>query len=196
MLTGIRKRLASSTRAAHAAIERELALLEGNVPLDRYVAYLRSMHAVVSAFEAVAASDAALADAGLWDRQRAKREWLERDLRCFNALAMSPPASAPQGFATRAGWAYVLEGSMLGSRVLYRRLAPRLSLTPSAGGAFLHGYGERGGEMWRSFVDALDAIAFSAEEEKACIAGAMQAFESIGRAFRASVAGADLAFER
>jgi heme oxygenase len=189
MPTDFRTALASATRAAHEEIERELAL-DGEVPLARYIAYLRSMHAVVSGFEQALVEDRDFAHLGFHARR--KRPWLERDLRHFGVAGDVSNASPPVDFAARVGWAYVLEGATLGGRVLYKRLAPLWSLTPEHGGSFLFGYGERTAEMWRSFVEALNALDFTAAQKEACAAGAAQAFRAIAEAFRASIAGAHL----
>jgi len=192
-MTDFRTWLAEQTRAAHAAIERELAL-EGDVSLDRYIAYLRAMHAVIAHVEPAFEADARLRAFDLPARR--KRHRLERDLRHFGADPIASPRVLPDGLAARVGWAYVLEGATLGGRVLYRRLAPRWSLTPERGGAFLAGHGDRTGEMWRAFVEALNRTAFTAEEKKACVAGAAQAFSAIAERFRASVAGANPGVDR
>jgi heme oxygenase len=192
--TNLRTVLARATRPAHAALEAEMRL-QGEVPLPRYLAYLRAMHAIVHAVEADVAI--ALEALGLDARARARRAWLERDLAHFGAppLRMAPLACVPRTHAERLGWAYVLEGSTLGGRVLYERLAPRLALTPQGGGAFLFGHGERTEAMWREFVDALNGARPRARAIEESAGAATQAFVAIGEAFRASVAGADLGIQ-
>jgi len=180
----LRATLANATRLAHARIERELALDE-RADLERYCAYLAAMARFVAGVSP-ALTDARLPALGLETHVLARREWLRRDLRFFGLAedATRLPARAPESFGARVGCAYVLEGSMLGGRALYRSLAPRWSLTPERGGAFLHGHGERTGEMWRRFVASLDALALPEDDVAECIDGANRAFEAIAELFR------------
>ena len=190
----LRADLSASTRPAHEALER-LMQLDSAPSAARYGWYLLTMHAVVAAAENAMAGDRRLDSLGLSLGERRKLAWLEADLR---NLGLERPAghfapAIPADVASRVGWAYVLEGSTLGGRVMLKHMAPRLGLAAQHGARFLAGYGERTGEMWRGFVDALDAIPFEPAERKACAAGAAQAFTSIAETFRAiSVAGADL----
>lgn len=195
---GLRADLAASTRRAHEALERFIGL--GAAPsVERYGWYLRAMHAVVAAAERAMAADARLEPYGLRLAQRRKLAWIEADLR---ALGLRPLEAAvapeiPHDVPARIGWAYVLEGSTLGGRVLLEAVTRSSGLAPRDATRFLQGYGERTAAMWREFVQALDAIAFTEPERQACIAGATHAFEAIGEVFRrASVAGAGARIDR
>jgi heme oxygenase len=191
--TDFRTVLAQATRAAHEAVEAQLRL-DGDATLERYVAYLRTMHAVSRLIEPQ--TSVALAALGLDAQARGKCAWLERDLAHFGVAPVAPAAMRiPGTVAARMGWAYVLEGSTLGGRVLYAQLAPRWSLTPERGAAFLCGYGARTGRMWRAFVDALNALEPDDAAMHESVAAAKDAFIAIGETFRRSIAGADLAVE-
>lgn len=181
--------LADETREAHDAIERALDL-GPDAPFERYLSYLRGMHAVVASAETAFERDLRLADLGLMPSPMRAR--LERDIAYFRLEPMACRVALPGDLPSRVGWAYVLEGASLGGRVLHARLAPRWSLTPATGGAFLAGHAQRSGEGWRRFVHALNRVPFTAEEKKACVAGARQAFGAIAETFRASVACAGL----
>lgn len=52
------------------------------------------------------------------------------------------------------GWVYVAEGSMLGGRIIRRRLAAEGRDLDGLG--FLDPYGEETGARWRAFMDLLD----------------------------------------
>ena len=177
----LRALLAAATRPEHEQLERALDL-ERDLSRQRYGLYLRCMHALLREAEATLASDERLAALDLDERR--KLAWLERDLAALGLEALAPAhLPLPTDVRRRIGWAYVLEGSTLGGRVLYRRLAPRLGLTPAHGGAFLHGYGERTGEMWKRFVAALDALPLTAADAQECVAGAREAFGAIAEFF-------------
>lgn len=79
--------------------------------------------------------------------------------------------------ASRYGWAYVIEGSMLGGSVLQRRLSARLSPWPMH---YLQGYGMHAGHRWRDFLDSLARDVSSAEQIETACEGAAQAFASVG----------------
>lgn len=188
----LRADLAASTRSAHEALERLMALDREHTP-GRYPWYLLTMHAVVGAVERQTACDERLARLGLTAGRR-KLPWLEADLRDLGLAAheLACVPAIPANVPGRVGWLYVLEGSTLGGRVMLKDAAPRLGVTSGRGAAFLAGYGDRTAEMWRTFVAALNAIAFDAAQKAACAAAAAQAFEAIGEVFRAvSVARAD-----
>jgi heme oxygenase len=179
MPTDFRTELAASTRAAHQRVERVFGL-EDIAPVERYHAYLQIMHALLHAVEDDLARDARLQAAGFDLVSRRKLPWLEMDLRHFGLAPRRPLESPLPGPASaRIGWAYVLEGATLGGRVLYRRLAPRLSLAPDRGAAFLFGYGERTGAMWSAFVERLNALRLDEAQRAQCIEGANAAFDCI-----------------
>lgn len=180
--------LARATREAHERVERLLAL-GPDASLARYMAYLRTMHSVVARAEAAFDRDTGLRALDLAPSR--KRDLLERDLAYFRLEPLAYDEAMPHDLPSLVGWAYVLEGAALGARVLHARLAPRWSLEPDSGGAFLAGQGTAA-ETWRRFVHALNRARFGEEERKACIAGARQAFAAIEERFRASVAGVDL----
>ena len=190
----LRADLCAATRPAHESLERLLRLDSGTTAA-RYAWYLLAMHAVTEAAEGAMALDPRLEALGLALAGRRKLAWLEVDLRGLGIEPAPPPfaPAIPDDVPRRVGWAYVLEGSTLGARVVLKQMAPRLDVTRERGARFLAGYGERTAAMWRSFVEALDAIPFDALERKACVAGAAQAFTCIEETFRAiSIARARL----
>ena len=74
------------------------------------------------------------------------------------SLGVAPPAAAsvdgPASPGEALGWVYVAEGSMLGGRIIRRRLtAEGRGLE---GLAFLDPYGEETGARWRAFIALLD----------------------------------------
>lgn len=92
---------------------------------------------------------------------RSRAEGICRDLRDLGIAPppvrpMTPPASAGEAL----GRVYVAEGSMLGGRIIRRRLAAQgVDLT---GLAFLDPWGDDTGARWRGFIAAM---------ERACVEG-------------------------
>lgn len=57
--------------------------------------------------------------------------------------------------AEALGIMYVLEGSTLGGRVLYKHIHETLGLTPENGASYFWGYGAQTGNLWKSFISFL-----------------------------------------
>ncbi|WP_052247730.1 biliverdin-producing heme oxygenase [Brevundimonas nasdae] len=92
-------------------------------------------------------------DAGFEPRSRA--EGIAQDLKLLGQRV--PPPARPVAPATAGealGWVYVAEGSMLGGRIIRRRLAAEGRDLDGLG--FLDPYGEETGARWRAFIDLLD----------------------------------------
>jgi len=96
-----------------------------------------------------------------------------------------PPLAAPSipdawphdaSAAYRWGVAYVIEGSQLGGKVLYGKLAGRLAPHPLR---YLRGANDGPGPRWRAFMLALKEHVSSPDEIADACAGACAAFDSI-----------------
>ena len=92
------------------------------------------------------------------------------------------PAPSPEGWpqdasaAYRWGVCYVIEGSQLGGKVLYGRLAERLAPHPLR---YLRGEDAGPGPRWRAFMQALKAEVTTPEQIADACKGACDAFDSI-----------------
>lgn len=78
---------------------------------------------------------------------------LEADLAYWR---LAPPATSWAGpdladSASAVGCLYVLAGSALGGRVIYRQLAGSLGLDRDHGARFFHGHGDAAEAMWQEF---------------------------------------------
>lgn len=86
---------------------------------------------------------------------RSRADGIAQDLA---ALGMRVPATARPSAPTTAGealgWIYVAEGSMLGGRIIRRRLTAEGH--DLDGLSFLDPYGEETGARWRAFIGLLD----------------------------------------
>ena len=201
---GVRQALREQTRAQHEALEQRVRLMDPDVSLDDYRAYLRAM---LGYCEPVEASLAALPGwpAAMPDHaERNKAALIRRDLADLADVDGSEPSSASEASdaarVPRCPWippihdvdqafgaAYVLEGSTLGGQVLSRHLGERLGVTPERGAAFLASYGKDVGPMWRRFCDALERHAAGserAEAQQVIVAAAAATFTAIDRWFQ------------
>ena len=97
-----------------------------------------------------------------------------RAVRSATAPAGGWPADASAAY--RWGVCYVIEGSQLGGKVLYGRLAERLAPHPLR---YLRGADAGPGPRWRAFMLALKAEVTTPEEVADACAGACDAFDSI-----------------
>lgn len=74
------------------------------------------------------------------------------------------------------GGIYVVEGSILGGRVLMRRAERSLGVTATQGGRFLAGDGAATGSRWRVFLAALAALPAFGDAADAAEEGARDTF--------------------
>ena len=113
-----------------------------------------------------------------------KARWLEEDIAAarrdgflVRAIERRVPREALSSLPERLGWAYVLEGSMLGGQVLLRRLGETLAPWPAR---WLHGYGAEQGRRWHGFLGVLGEQVSAPRDVAAACDGACAAFESLG----------------
>ena len=101
------------------------------------------------------------AELGAGFEPRSRANGIAQDLTILGQRT-SPPArpAAPTSAGEALGWVYVAEGSMLGGRIIRRRLAAEGRDLDGLG--FLDPYGEETGARWRAFMDLL---------HRACVSG-------------------------
>lgn len=111
-------------------------------------------------------------------RMATRRGWLVDDLGALDCPV--PPPSSQQldldGPAEALGCLYVLEGSMLGGRVIYRAIGTALGIGSDNGGRYFCGFGSDTGRAWSAFVAVLDAHHVAADGA-AALRGARKTFE-------------------
>lgn len=81
--------------------------------------------------------------------------------------------------AENAGAMYVLEGSTLGGRMLYKHIHKTLGLTPENGCSYFWGYGDQTGTMWKSFISTFARFAQETGQSAEIIQGAENTFTII-----------------
>lgn len=180
---GILARLRAETRAEHDAIEAALDLIGPGLTLAAYCLRLEQFHGFYRPVEERLLAAGGWAGRGLDLEARQKTPLLVADLAALGVDALElpvcrdlPPLSDP---AACFGCLYVLEGASLGGQVITRHVRSALGITPGAGGLFFHGYGERTGEMWRSFRGALAAFAGSSGADDRIVASAIATFRKL-----------------
>ena len=166
--------LRSATGPAHEALETQArieARLADRVTRGSLVADFYRFHAGLEA--AVHPMILTLHDD---DPVRSRAEGIRRDLKDLGIAAppvrpMAPPASMGEAL----GRIYVAEGSMLGGRIIRRRLtAQGIDLT---GLAFLDPWGDDTGARWRGFIAVMErACVEGVAEVDAVVRGGMDGF--------------------
>lgn len=81
--------------------------------------------------------------------------------------------------AEALGIMYVLEGSTLGGRILYKHIHEVLGLTSENGASYFFGYGAQTGNLWKSFISSLTQFVDEHEERDGVIGSAKKTFTII-----------------
>lgn len=177
-------RLKLETATEHEAIEAVSGIMDPHLSLEEYRAYLERTFGFYLVVEQQ------LRELGVWEAlglpasEREKLPLLAEDI---VLLGNTEPTSiracdAPPRFSSSAeavGGAYVLEGSTLGGRVIFRHV--RGLFGPDVARTFLDCYGPDTREQWQSFRSALERFASSREVEDRIIAGAKDTFRAFTR---------------
>lgn len=169
-------RLRQATHELHEALDASMMSADLFSSRERYALFLamqRRFHAEIAPLYGDAALQGLLP--GL--PHRAKLAEIDRDIADIEAAA--PTASTapvdPSDMPSALGWLYVAEGSSLGAAFLLKA-AQRIGLDEGFGARHLAAHPEGRGLHWRRFVEALDAVALTSEEEARAEAAAVTAF--------------------
>lgn len=173
----LHERLRAATAQLHRATEAafdagdRLATMAGYIDLlDR----LWSLHAgVEDALRDHASSLPGLAVEAL---RRSPLLALDIETLAGRAPRQPPVVLSYTSPAAALGGIYVVEGSILGGRVLMRRAERSLDVSPVRGGRFLAGDGAATGARWRAFLDALAALPAAGDAADAAEDGAQGTF--------------------
>jgi heme oxygenase len=168
--------LRAESKARHASIERTLLpLLSPGLTLDGYRTILE---ALLGFFEPL---EARLIRVAGVPPEKALR--LRRDLRALGAseaelTALPSCCAIPRidGARRALGCMYVLEGAMLGGRIIARKVQQHLSIDAAHGGAFFHGHGGDTAAVWERFVVGLNRQPPPFED---VLAATLETFESL-----------------
>lgn len=178
----ILQRLKSETLAWHQQVEQRVDVTHRVQSVDAYRELLVAFYGFYAPLEAELAK-VDWKPLGIDWTERRKVHLLERDLSLVGVDAAEIarcdqlPALADETHAL--GCLYVLEGATLGGQYIERQLAQQLQMKPESGAAFFHSYGERRGEMWNLFREALVRYATTAEREDQLVRSASETFQKL-----------------
>jgi len=177
--------LRQNTAASHQKLEdSELskAILLPDVTLADYQTYLVKMYGVTKACEdsVFPVIEEVVPDLD----QRYKSLHILEDLAktgySEEKLSSIPVFDYPFSSVSEAlGFMYVIEGSTLGGRVLFKHIHQTLGLTSENGASYFWGYGSQTGILWKSFIAALTRFAVEKDESEKIIESAVQTFANI-----------------
>ncbi|QRR02126.1 biliverdin-producing heme oxygenase [Dyadobacter sandarakinus] len=177
--------LRTQTSESHQQLEENMlskALLLPEVSLADYQTYLSRLYSITLGCETHVFPAIATIFPDLAERYRAARIKNDLIVTGFSAEEVDniPVPELPfTGQAGAAGVMYVLEGSTLGGRVIYKHVQQHLGLTCEHGASYFCGYGPQTGSMWKAFVSRLTAYADSPEKAGKIIESATQTFTLI-----------------
>ncbi len=172
--------LKSATAGHHARVEAAMPSLDQLATPEGYAAALRALHGFHAAWEPAIWSTPGVVEAGM-DGGRRKLPLLEADLRALGIRPCEPaaPPAVLSGTAEALGALYVLEGATLGGRIIHRRVADVLGVTPERGAAYYQGYGDATGERWKAFGQAVTRFADESRAAPRVVAGAAACFAAL-----------------
>jgi heme oxygenase (biliverdin-IX-beta and delta-forming) len=157
--------LRDGAKVAHQRLEDALSPVLAALDLRSYRELLRAFHDFIGPWQ-----ERLQAKAGpLHARWRADRhlQRLRADLEVVDAPAPSPVARPVlpriDSVAAALGSLYVIEGSMLGGRIISRRVDAALGFTPAHGCRYFAAYGDDVGSGWVRFRSELDGMADARE---------------------------------
>ncbi|MBC7842871.1 MAG: biliverdin-producing heme oxygenase [Gemmatimonadaceae bacterium] len=185
--------LKDETRETHAALERQMPLLDANLSATDYLHMVAKLFTYHTPLEAVLVSSPGFAEIGLDYADRGKTARLARDLCALGASAVDldemrqceslPPLAHPSHVF---GCLYVLEGATLGGQIVARHLQASLGLTPETGASYFSGYGVQTGPQWKVFCALLTAYAARTEDTNEILAGAHATYATLSAWMRAT----------
>ena len=185
MVAIVHARLRSATRGVHLDLERQLALLRGDLSLVRYTRIIALFYGFYRPIEAGLQRLKTLVPEQRFPL-RARTELLKRDLLAlgWGEQAISelptctdlPDLCAPEHFA---GCLYVLEGASLGGQVITRHLRERLELTDHGGTAFFAGDGAATAARWKCVLEWLEHASHSGWRVEQIVTSACETFRAL-----------------
>jgi len=178
-------KLRQKTSASHKQLEDNeysKAILLPTVTLADYQTYIAKMYGVVVACERdiFPLINAVIPDLEL----RYKASFILKDLENTGVetrfLQNLPEYHFTVSNAAEAmGVMYVLEGSTLGGKFLYKHINQFLGLDAQNGASYFWGYGQQTGLLWKTFIAALNGFAILEDCGDEIISHAVQTFLKI-----------------
>ncbi|KAA0989902.1 biliverdin-producing heme oxygenase [Dyadobacter aurulentus] len=181
------KTLRKETAESHQNLEDNplsKALLDPDVTLADYQAYLSKLYGVTVVCEKQVFPELASVLPDLSERYKA--HLIEKDLLATGLTDAQIQALPVHHFhfsrrSEAIGIMYVLEGSTLGGKIIYKHIHEKLGFTPESGAAYFWGYGTQTGTLWKSFVSILTQFAAENNDDPLVIESAKKTFTEINK---------------
>ena len=158
------KCLKAATGTRHAALERQLPLLDVNLSQGTYRKYVQRLFGFYDPLETRLLALPFWSAVGLDYGLRRKTPRLHQDLRVLGdtepTIAALPRCERLPPLTNEAqlwGCLYVIEGATLGGQIIIKNLHTHLGLTATSGASFFDGYGSQTGSRWKAFCAAVPA---------------------------------------
>jgi heme oxygenase len=174
----ILQKIKVQTQDSHTSLENSQLLRpisEKSLTLDAYILILQKFYGFFYPLEQLIARfpvGAYLPDIA----ERRKAGWLKNDLRQIThtdpVLPLCQQMPAVESLAEAFGCLYVMEGSTLGGKLIYKTVQDSLGLTQYKGLSFFYGYGPDTGSKWKSFQQSMLALSSQDSSSDTQIIGA------------------------
>ncbi|WAC10331.1 biliverdin-producing heme oxygenase [Dyadobacter pollutisoli] len=176
------KNLRQETAASHQQLEENRlskAILSPSVSLSDYQAYLSALYAVTIACEdqVFPAISAIIPD--LQDRYKSNKIIEDLSFTGMSDVQIDALPVCRFEFSSPSealGIMYVIEGSTLGGRILYKHIHETLGFDPERGAAYFWGYGTQTGILWKSFISAFSQFAVENDNSSQITDSAVKTF--------------------
>ena len=197
-MVGLRAQLRKHTAAAHERLDERplfVALAAGDLALETYVAWLRSLAVYYGALERAVERSPDPRVHAIHDPAAAKSPLLRDDLAAVDQIGkhtaghLAPTLTVAERLsdwsrddaAAVLGAAYVLEGAVLGATVLAPSVAP-LRRRAGLGPSYVERLADRTAARWSRVCAHLDDVKLDASERRQSLVAAEEIFELIDAA--------------
>lgn len=178
-------KLRQTTAPSHKELEENFyskSILDPSVTLQDYQTYIAKLYGVTLACEQdiFPAITSVLPDCA----ERYKASFIADDL-VNTGLSLIQVANLPvykftfSSIAQAMGIMYVLEGSTLGGKFLYKHINKTLGLDSVNGASYFWGYGPQTGSKWNTFISVMANYAIDKNCESEIISSAVHTFSTI-----------------
>lgn len=176
------KNLRQETAASHQQLEENRlskAILNPSVSLSDYQAYLSALYAVTIACEDQVFPAISTIVPDLQERYKSGKIIEDLSFTGMSDVQIDALPVCQFEFSSPAealGIIYVIEGSTLGGRILYKHIHETLGFDPERGAAYFWGYGTQTGILWKSFISAFSQFAVENDNGSQIIDSAVKTF--------------------